>query len=172
MSHNVEIKAKVKDLNKVRAKVFEIADQGPITIDQEDTFYKCQNGLLKLRKFSNAEGELIYYERENKGGPRSCHYLISRISEPRKIEEILSNALAVRGTVKKRRILYTVGQTRIHFDDVHGLGEFVEFEYVLSAGQSEVEGIQHIESLMERLGISKGDLIDRSYVDILLGITV
>ena len=111
MRHNIEIKAQVKNLDKVRAKAAEIADQGPIIIEQEDTFYKCQTGLLKLRKFSDAEGELIYYGRENARGPKSCHYLISRISEPGTIEEILSHAFEIRGTVKKRRILYTIGQT-------------------------------------------------------------
>ena len=32
------------------------------------------------------------------------------------------------GIVKKRRLLYLVGQTRVHCDDVEGLGHFMELE--------------------------------------------
>ena len=41
---------------------------------------------------------------------------------------ILGESLGVRGTVKKQRTLYMVGQTRVHVDQVEGLGEFMELE--------------------------------------------
>ena len=34
----------------------------------------------------------------------------------------------VQGVVKKKRLLYLVGQTRVHCDEVEGLGHFVELE--------------------------------------------
>lgn len=36
--------------------------------------------------------------------------------------------LIVQGVVKKKRLLYLVGQTRVHCDEVEGLGHFVELE--------------------------------------------
>lgn len=41
---------------------------------------------------------------------------------------LLSHSLGVKGTVKKTRTLYMVGQTRVHVDKVEGLGDFMELE--------------------------------------------
>ena len=44
------------------------------------------------------------------------------------IEKILSTAYGTLGIVEKIRLLYLVGQTRIHVDQVTGLGSFMELE--------------------------------------------
>ena len=92
-------------------------------------------------------------------------YSILKISDPNSVGEILANALGVRGTIRKSRTLYLLGQTRIHFDDVAGLGKFVELEVVLSPGQAISEGRGIAESVMKRLGISENELVDRAYID-------
>jgi adenylate cyclase class IV len=60
-----------------------------------------------------------------------------------------------------------VGQTRIHLDDVQGLGKFIELEVVLNHGQSDADGNAIAESLMHKLGINPMDLIDTAYMDLL-----
>lgn len=40
----------------------------------------------------------------------------------------MTRALGVKGIVKKKRELYMVGQTRVHLDEVEGLGNFMELE--------------------------------------------
>ena len=36
--------------------------------------------------------------------------------------------MGIKGDVKKTRFLYMVGQTRVHVDEVEGLGNFMELE--------------------------------------------
>jgi len=80
---------------------------------------------------------------------------------------VLSNALGVRGVVRKRRTLFLVGQTRIHLDEVENLGLFVEIEVVLSLQQTVSEGVHIAEEIMEKLGISRDDLVEKAYIDLL-----
>lgn len=73
----------------------------------------------------------------------------------------------MRGVVRKVRRLYLAGQTRIHLDDVEGLGHFMELEVVLRPGQSEAEGQTIAKTLMEKLGVIESDLLECAYMDLL-----
>jgi predicted adenylyl cyclase CyaB len=71
------------------------------------------------------------------------------------------------GRVRKRRILYLAGRTRIHLDRVEGLGDFLELEVVLVDGEPVEAGVREAQVLMARLGIDTSQLIERAYVDLL-----
>jgi predicted adenylyl cyclase CyaB len=83
------------------------------------------------------------------------------------LRRVLELAYGIRGVVRKTRYLYLVGQTRIHLDDVEGLGQFMELEVVLEEGQSDADGESIAEDLMSALGVESGDLIDGAYMDLL-----
>jgi len=70
--------------------------------------------------------ELIYYIRDENTGPKLSSYNKSNV--PDDLETLLTRALGTWGVVKKVRTLIMVGQTRVHFDCVEGLGDFVELE--------------------------------------------
>ena len=59
MGRNIEIKARADDLAALAASVATLGGRGPETIRQEDTFFPCAAGRLKLRKFADGTGELI-----------------------------------------------------------------------------------------------------------------
>jgi predicted adenylyl cyclase CyaB len=63
--------------------------------------------------------------------------------------------------------LYLVGQTRIHIDQVEGLGDFLELEVVLREGQTEEEGKRIANTLLAEFKIDEQDLIAGAYVDLL-----
>lgn len=44
------------------------------------------------------------------------------------VQETLGQAMGVLGIVNKHRTLYMIGQTRVHIDQVLGLGDFMELE--------------------------------------------
>lgn len=168
MNRNVEIKAKVADLATVRQRAEKLADQGPVVLEQEDTFFACPRGRLKLRRFgSGPEAELIYYERPDSAQPKESHYLLHRTSDPDGLRQALAAALGVRGTVRKRRTLYLIGPTRVHLDEVEGLGTFVELEVVLKPEESASDGVAAAHDLMDKLGIARADLITGAYIDLI-----
>ena len=167
MARNVEIKARIDSVEALAPIVARLTTQGPVPIDQDDTFFRCKTGRLKLRAFSSTEGELIYYRRPDDAGPKTSFYLRSPTSAPDALRESLTFAYGEAGRVIKRRTLYRVGRTRVHLDRVEGLGEFVEIEVVLRDDESPEEGVAEAQRLMEALAIAPDRLIDRAYVDLL-----
>ena len=173
MPANVEIKARVPDLMAIRGRVESIADGPAEILDQEDVFFAVPDsfavpdGRLKLRVLGPNDGELILYHRADGAGPKVSHYRIAPTSEPAVLREILTRILPTLAVVRKRRWFYRVGQTRVHLDQVAGLGEFVELEVVLSASQPAEEGMAIAWALMTRLDIAEPQWVDRAYVDLL-----
>ena len=167
MARNVEIKARVRDVAALVARAAAIAESGPQRIDQDDTFFACANGRLKLRQFSPERGELIHYFRANSAGPRVSNYHIVPTAAPDALRDTLAAAMGIAGRVIKTRQLYLAGQTRIHVDAVQDLGDFVELEVVLRDDQSEDDGVKIAHALMQALGIAETDLLDVAYVDML-----
>jgi predicted adenylyl cyclase CyaB len=167
MPRNIEIKARIASVEALAEKVAVFAVQGPIEIIQDDTFFECAAGRLKLRAFSQEEGELIFYRRANQQGPKESFYLRSRTSSPAALREVLTLAYGQAGRVQKQRTLFLSGRTRIHLDRVAGLGDFLELEVVLEDNEPSEIGIHEAHELMARLGVEPSQLVEDTYVDLL-----
>lgn len=167
MPSNIEIKARARNFSEIRRRAENLSDMPGKVIPQEDTFFHTPQGRLKLRVLPGEKGQLIYYTRPDQEGPKRSDYHISHTSDPENLKCVLSLAYGIRGVVRKTRYLYRVGQTRVHLDDVEGLGQFVELEVVMREGQSEAEGKEIAEGLMASLGLEKGDLLEVAYMDLL-----
>lgn len=167
MARNIEIKARIDSIESVLPLAAKIADQGPIDLYQDDTFFICPNGRLKLRAFSEHEGELIFYRRSDLAGPKESFYVISPTSSPGTLRQTLELAYGASGRVRKHRILFLAGRTRIHLDKVEGLGDFLELEVVLAENESNEAGIAIAHDLMGKLAVSPDQLVEGAYVDLL-----
>ena len=80
---------------------------------------------------------------------------------------LLGAAFGFGRTIKKKRLLFLSGATRIHFDEVEGLGRFIELEVCMKEGQDQAEGEAIAKAFMERLGIAEADLLETAYADML-----
>jgi predicted adenylyl cyclase CyaB len=167
MPTNIEIKAHAQNFAEIRARAEALSDVPVQVIPQEDTFFYTPRGRLKLRQLAPNRAQLVYYERVDQSGPKRSDYMIFETNDPNGLKATLAMALGVRGVVKKTRYLYLVGQTRLHLDEVEGLGQFVELEVVLRPDQSERDGQAIAEDLMRKLGVQPGDLIEGAYMDLL-----
>jgi len=176
MARNIEIKARLDGLDgldgldAIEPSVAALATDGPRLIQQDDTFFRCSEGRLKLRTFSPRSGELIFYRRPDQAGPKTSFYLRSPTTEPAALRELLTLACGAVGRVVKSRRLYRVGGTRVHLDRVDGLGDFLELEVVLADGEPTEVGTREATELMSTLGIEPERLIEGAYVDLLASI--
>lgn len=168
MPRNIEIKASIERIDDLLPKALAIADQGPVEIEQDDTFFRCDAGRLKLRIFSPSAGELIFYRRADQQGPKESFYQLTPTHEPDRLRETLSLAWGQIGRVQKKRTLLLVGRTRIHLDRVQGLGHFLELEVVLEEDEPLEAGMQEANDLMAQLGVEPSRLIEGAYLDLLL----
>jgi len=169
VARNIEIKARVADMGALVARVAAFASDGPTVIQQDDTFFRCASGRLKLRAVSSTEGELIFYQRADQSGPKASFYVRSPIHAPGTLRQALTLAYGQVGRVVKERTLFLIGRTRVHLDAVQGLGSFMELEVVLEEGEAPEVGVREARELMARLGIEPSHLVEVAYVDLLAG---
>jgi len=167
MAKNIEIKAKLNNLNFSLNLASNLSGSKPEIIKQDDYFFHCDNGRLKLRIFSPDNGELIFYTRDNLSGPKISEYFITKTTEPYILLKVLKKSNGIRGKISMIRKLFLVGRTRIHIDIVENLGNFLEFEVVLKEDENPEIGNEEINRLMNQFKINKENLIDRAYIDLI-----
>ena len=168
MPSNIEIKARLADLPGTRGLVAAISNTPPQTLRQRDTFFRCTTGRLKLREIGTGRAELIFYARPDVAGTKQSDYEVTAVTDSETLRVVLARALGVIQIVEKTRVLYLVGQTRVHLDTVDGLGDFLELEVVLRSDQSPAEGHALAAELMQRLQITHADLLATAYVDMIV----
>ena len=164
---NIEAKYRCSDLDVVRDRAEALGARRAGVLHQRDTFFVAAHARLKLRDFGDGRAELISYRREDAARARGSDYVVCAVPDPAAIEHLLAHALERVGEVIKRRELYLVESTRIHLDEVEGLGRFVELEYVAREGEDLAEAARSVRRLMEKLEIAEEDLESRAYVDLL-----
>ncbi len=166
MARNVEIKARLSDPATTRRRVEALADGPAEVVEQSDTFFRVAAGRLKLRETGGGRAELIWYERPDDPDPVESRYEVVPVADGPALRGLLARSLGVRGEVVKRRTLFHAGRTRIHLDDVLGLGAFLELEVELGDGDTVEEGKQEADRLLRALGIDTASLVAEAYVDL------
>jgi len=169
MSRNVEVKIRIDQIEALRTRVRDLgaADEG--TILQVDTYFATPpggGGRLKLREQDPGRSELIAYRRPDTAGLRVSDYRIVPLAEPSGLREALTTALGVARQVTKTRHLLWYGRTRIHLDQVEGLGDFLELEVVLADGENTATGAGEAERILTELSLAGARRLPGSYADL------
>jgi len=165
---NVEIKARVRDPRELLRRIEVLPAECVYSVKQTDVFFHSSRGRLKLRVEDGSRARLIHYVRTDRTGPAVSRYRAWDVGDHAGLRDLLGSALGEAGVVEKTRRIFKYGQTRIHYDEVAGLGHFVELEVELRPGQGEVEGRAIAREIATRLDIRGDDLVACAYLDLLL----
>ena len=172
MPLNVEIKARCEDHGAVRRALESVGARREGLDHQVDTYFRVPSGRFKLRE-GRIENSLIYYRRDNREGPKRSEVTLARVDPASGLGPALRAGLEVLVVVDKQREIWFADNVKLHLDDVVGLGRFVEIEAIDRDGSlGEVRLREQCEHFMDLLGIREGDLVDRSYSDLLLEISL
>ena len=169
---HIEVKAYLDNYQTVSDRVAALADEPFIERVQQDTFFHCRSGRLKLRSSGHVH-DLIYYRRRDDYGPTESIYHTVRTTNPVALRSSLNSAFGEAGCVKKFRRSYRVGNSTIHLDRVGGLGDFLEIKTdlcglsTLQSSLTPEKGASIVESLMATLNVDLFQLIDGAYIDLI-----
>ena len=169
MAHiNIEIKAKSNNQDAIR-EILKSKNADFKGIDHQiDTYFKVNNGRLKLRE-GKIENHLIHYQRENKEGPKQSDVTLFKSDPKSSLKEILTKALGILVVVDKKREIYFIDTVKFHIDVVEDLGTFVEIEAIDNDGTIGKDRLlEQCQFFLDLFKISQEDLISVSYSDLLL----
>ncbi len=82
-----------------------------------------------------------------------------------KFRAALEHALGIVGPVREVRHLFLLRSTRIHLDEVEGLGSFVELETVIDR-QSDDKALNELRTNADALRIDASDLVPLPYAEL------
>jgi len=165
---NVEIKARCEDQERIREILKSEGAYSRGTDRQIDTYFKINSGRLKLRE-GDIENNLIYYDRDDKEGPKQSDIVLYKPEPNSSLKELLEKSLGILTVVDKWRELYFIGNVKFHIDHVEGLGKFVEIEAIDHDGNIGKDKLfEQCQHYLDLFKISKADLVSGSYSDLLL----
>lgn len=173
MSREIEVKARVKDFDKVIKKLQDLGCEIPEAIIQDDKIFVAKNygdfvklhigsNILRIRTVNNEKS--FFTLKQSIKNELDCIEKQTEIAKPQEMYDALimmgyENVVAV---YKSRQKIKYQNYT-ICLDQVKDLGNFIEVERLFN-DDSEAEGIQEeIFKFLQTLGIQKEDRETHGY---------
>mgnify|MGYP001259524922 CR=1 FL=1 len=164
MAANLEIKIPLKSFKAIERNLTEIGAKFEDTLHQTDVYFSTPSGLLKLR-IENGSSQLIHYHRNETGKNRKSTFYILELSGDDPLR-YFKRLFPVETIVRKKRLLYMYGDTRIHLDSVQKLGKFLELEARILNGFPKAK--KEFECVVQGLHLDVSQQFRGSYRDMLL----
>lgn len=170
---NLELKAELRDPNLARLICKQLKASRIGKIRQTDTYYNVARGRLKKRESIAVERgvgspepiEYIFYERPDTVSPKVSQYHLYTAEQVK--ERFGEQPLPVWLEVIKNRELYLYESTRIHIDDVIGLGWYFEYEILVDDRTNMDEANDLADRLRSTFLPALGEPIASSYSDLI-----
>ena len=167
LRRNIELKARLPSLQLARDCAKRVAT-GYLGVQRQiDTYFAATRGRLKLREIDGGVAQLIWYQRADAPRARGSDYLLVQVEHAEDLKLALARAHGIRGIVAKRREVFLHQFVRLHLDQVTELGNFIEFEAVLSPEVAEESGYAEIHELCREFNIESQDILRVSYSDMM-----
>lgn len=165
MPTNLEIKVPVQNLKKLINIVESHKGMKIYSSRQIDVYYKIPAGRLKIRN-SSGEKSIIYYKRNEDGRERWSNFEVIKVNNPEEWIKFFDKFLERLVVVDKHRTLYHLENTRIHFDRVKNLSNFVELETKVVTTRKAAR--KEFEKILKLLNLNPENQILNSYSDLIL----
>jgi adenylate cyclase, class 2 len=166
MPQNLEVKARIPSIGKAARLARHLQARPKGILFQRDSYYNIPRGRLKLRIINHRLAELILYSRPDKKGSRYSDYVVLPVIDAVRTQSLCRKAFNKTVEVVKKRRLFLYKNSRIHLDDVRGLGTFIEFEVLVTKGKRQAQ--QLMSFLLAEFSISHSSIISGSYSDMLI----
>lgn len=164
----IEFKARIKNIEEPEIKLLALNPVFKGEDHQVDTYFNVHSGRLKLRE-GNIESALIWYDRPNDASSKLSKVLLYKHAPDASLKDLLIHANGVKTIVDKKRKIYFIDNVKFHFDEVEGLGKFIEVEAIDETGELGLEKIQsQCDHYADFFNIQPGDFMSGSYSDMLL----
>jgi predicted adenylyl cyclase CyaB len=173
MATNLELKVRctASELRAVREAATAAGLAPFASMTHRDTYFHAGQGRLKLREIRHDDGtelaELIGYSRTDHAGARWSEYTRVEIPVLSKddLRQTLGSALGIMRVVEKTREVGIWRRTRIHLDNVKGLGLFIELETV-TGSESDPSALQELDEVARFLELGHLEVVAGSYADL------
>ena len=164
---NFEFKAKIGNIETFENKLLELNPKLHGEDHQIDTYFNVKIGRLKLRE-GNIENALINYIRENTADSKKSEVILYQHEPNKALKEILELQLGIKIVVDKVRKIYFIDNVKFHFDNVKGLGTFMEVEAIDYDNSISLEKLkEQCDYYFSFFELNKSNLIEKSYSDLI-----
>lgn len=173
----VEVKARLENVSRFKELLGEIGAKLSKIEEHLDVYYnnpdlrdfRASDEALRLRRVNDLV-TLTYKGKKIDSISKSRREIECAISSFEEMDAILKSlGFLPTGEVMKRRHIYLIEELKICVDKVKNLGSFVEVELTCKHESSVENGVIRAIRLLEQLGLSRNDLIRRSYLEMLTG---
>ena len=169
MKHEIEVKAKVKNLENIISKLEELGCVLSKPIQQDDYIYNKKDvdlyrshGDSPVLRIREQNGKIIFTVKKNRSNELDCIEKEIEITDKDTLKDILE-LLDYESTVEvhKKRIKTNYNDYEICLDDVDKLGTYIEVEKMSDENGEKVQ--KELFDFLQTLEISKEDQVFNGY---------